>query len=98
LQVFFLFTLFSNGSDTETLSSSDLKQVLYDSMKENGIIFDDEQIEQLVQVLMEESMAGNKNKANDVDGVTYTGMRALMEKEKGLAAAIGGRWVQMFVC
>ncbi len=101
-QVFFLFTLFNSSPESHSISSDDLQQVLHDSMQENGVIFDEEQIQQLVHVIMEDCRSAGRRRREKkeavAEGITYTDMRALMAKEKGLAGAIAARCVGFNNC
>ena len=84
-QVFFLFALFDEKNSGK-LSCSNLTKVLTESMKENGVIFDDEMISRLVDVLIEESV-GTKRKCKDtVFG--YNEMKQMMGQEKAISAAL----------
>ena len=58
-------------------------------MKDNGIIFDEEEIQQLVGVLIEE-LIGEKACTKST-GIQYRDMRRLLDRQKGLAAALATR-------
>lgn len=89
LQVFFLITLLDD-TNSGSLNCANLRRVLTESMKENGVIFDEEQIRQLVGVLIEECI-GRKHYCSESTRIAYKDMKRLLDKQKGLAAAIGGR-------
>ena len=69
--------------------------MLTDTVKDNGIIFDEQEIRQLVEVVIEECKNGKVAKDDCLGDVTisYLEMKALLEKQAGLAVAIGTRKV-----
>jgi len=87
-KVFFLFSLFDRD-DSGSLSCSELRQVLVDTVKDNGIIFDEDEVRQLAGVLIEE-LVGPGVKCSRSVKISYKDMRRLLDLERGLAAAIAG--------
>ena len=79
------------SSSGPLLSCSDLRQVLTETVADNGIIFDEQEIRQLVDVVIEECKRSKEYPAKEEINVTYSEMKALMEKQSGLAVAIGTR-------
>ena len=73
--------------------------MLTDTVKDNGIIFDEKEIRQLVDVMIEECKDSkvSHNCSNDDVTITYLEMKSLLEKQSGLAAAIGTRYVRKHV-
>lgn len=73
--------------------------MLTDTVKDNGIIFDEKEIRQLVDVVVKECKDSNvsHNCSTDDVTITYLEMKALLEKQPGLAAAIGTRDVHKHV-
>ena len=57
-------------------------------MKENGVIFDQDEIEQLVKVLIDEVVTDKKR-----GGITYEDMKKLLGMERNLATALASRLV-----
>ena len=57
-------------------------------MKENGVIFDEDEITQLVQVLMNESLADGRKCCQ---GLSYLDMKSLLDKGNGLATTLALR-------
>ncbi len=90
-QVFFLFTLF-DSDESGTLNCSELKQVLEATMRDNGVIFDEEEIRNLAAVLIEESGGGCAEKGGG-RGITYKEMRDMLDRQSGLASAMASRLV-----
>ena len=74
-----------------SLSCSDLRQVLTETVADNGVIFDEKEIGQLVEVVIEECKSSNKYCPMGDVNVSYLEMKALLEKQAGLAVAIGTR-------
>ena len=65
-----------------------------ETVADNGIIFDEKEIRQLVEVVIEEcksSKISNKYCPMGDVNVSYLEMKALLEKQAGLAVAIGTR-------
>ena len=89
-KVFFLFSLF-DMSDEGKLTCAQLKEVLLDSMKENGVIFDEGEIRQLVSVLIEECLGREVKGCPKGITIEYADIRRLLDQEKGLAAALAAR-------
>ena len=77
--------LFDHDSDGN-FDCSDMRLILSESMKENGVSFDDEEITQLVQVLMDESLT-----AKQCQGLNYHDMKSLLAEGNGLATALALR-------
>ena len=65
---------------------SDLRLILCESMKENGVIFDEAEITQLVQVLLDESFS-----RKTCQGLNYVDMKAMLDTGNGLATALALR-------
>ena len=65
-----------------------LRLLLCESMKENGVNFDDDEVTQLVQVLMDESLEDSQQ----CHGLNYMDMKALLAKGNGLATALALRY------
>lgn len=88
LQVFFLFTLFDKN-DSGNLTCAELREVLTDTMTENGVIFDDDEIRQLVGVLIEECIGPGK--CTSSTKIEYQDMRRLLDNQRGLAESLASR-------
>ena len=87
MQVFFILVIFDHGCN-ETFTCADLRLVLCESMKENGVIFDEYEITQLVQVLMDESLAEGRK----CQELNYKDMKNLLDQGNGLATALALRY------
>ena len=79
------------------LSCSDLRQVLTDTVADNGIIFDELEIRQLVEVVIEECKGRKCSNTQEDVNVSYIEMKALLENQAGLAVAIGTRWAARWI-
>lgn len=77
-KVFFLFTLFDED-ESGKLTCHDLKRVLADSIKESGIAFDEDEVNQLVGVMFEKT---------DNCFITYGDMQKLLDDQEGLGEAL----------
>ena len=62
-------------------------------MKENGVIFDEAEIGQLVGVLIEECVGPNVKCTKSV-AIEYKDVRALLDKEESLAESLAARLVR----
>ena len=65
--------------------------MLTDTVADNGIIFDEREIRQLVEVVIEECKGRKCSNSQEDVNVSYIEMKVLLEKQAGLAVAIGTR-------
>ena len=92
--IFFLFFLFV---DDGLIQQSDLREVIKACMEENGMRFDEKEVEDLAQALYEDAagLAAGES-ADNTKGITVEDLKAELSKHEGLLENLSIKYVVMF--
>ncbi len=77
----------SCSADDGLIQQSDLREVMKACMEENGMRFDEKEIEDLAQALYEDAAglaAGEQDANSETRGITVEDLKAELEKHDGL--------------